>query len=151
MPRPVILYSGPWTDLPLEELAPKTGEWGYQGLDLVCWGDHFEVQRASTEAGYCTAKLELLGRYDLTAPVISNFRVGQAVCDLIDSRHQTILPDYVWGNGDPREVPQRAAEEIMATVRAAQKLGAAVVAGFCGSSLWSYVNGYPAPTATVVA
>src|SRR5207247_7378707 len=30
-------------------------------------------------------------------------------------------------------------------------LGAAVVAGFCGSALWSYVNGYPAPTAAVVS
>src|SRR5262245_58598205 len=121
MPRPVILYSGPWTDLPLEELAPKAGEGGYQGLDLFCGGGHFEVQRASAEANDCTAKLELLSRYDLTAAVISSFRVGQAVCDLIDARHQAILPDYVWGNGDPTEVPQRAAEEIMATVRAAQK------------------------------
>jgi sugar phosphate isomerase/epimerase len=49
MPRPVLLYSGQWTDLPLAELAPKLAEWGYQGLELVCWGDHFEVKRALSE------------------------------------------------------------------------------------------------------
>ena len=66
MPRPVILYSGQWTDLPLEELSQKASEWGYQGLELACWGDHFEVQRALSEEDYCPKKLELLSKYDLT-------------------------------------------------------------------------------------
>src|SRR3954451_12713110 len=146
MPRPVILFSGQWADLTLEELAPKAAEWGYQGLDLSCWGDHFEVQRALSEPDYCPAKLDLLAKYELTALVLSNHRVGQAVCDPIDARHQAILPDYVWGSGDPEEVRQRAAEEMMATARAAQKMGAAVLCGFTGSPLWSYVNGYPFPS-----
>jgi sugar phosphate isomerase/epimerase len=145
MARPVILYSGQWTDLPLEELAQKVSEWGYQGLELCCWGDHFEVQRALSEDGYCQQKLDLLSRYDLSAPVLGCHRVGQAVCDPIDARHQAILPDYVWGDGKPEEVQQRAAEELMATVRAAQKLGVAVLSGFTGSPLWSYVLGYPGP------
>src|ERR1700730_6151069 len=103
MARPVILFSGQWADLSLEELAQKASEWGYQGLDLCCWGDHLEVQRALSEADYCPHKLELLARYDLSAPVVSNHRVGQAVGDVIDSRHQSILPDYVWGDGNPSE------------------------------------------------
>jgi sugar phosphate isomerase/epimerase len=151
MPRPVFLFSGSWADLPLEELAPKASEWGFQGLELCCWGDHFEVQRALSEADYCQKKLDLLARHDLTVTVLSNHRVGQAVCDPIDARHQPLVPDYVWGDGDPREVPLRAAEEMAATVRVAQKLGVAVVGGFTGSPLWSYVAGYPAPSPTVVA
>jgi sugar phosphate isomerase/epimerase len=151
MARPVILFSGQWTDLPLDELAPKVAEWGYQGLELCCWGDHFEVQRALSEPDYCSAKLEALARADLTVPVVSNHRVGQAVCDPIDGRHQALLPDYVWGDGNPRGVQQRAAEEMMATIRAAQKLGVGVVSGFTGSPLWSYVLGYPPPTRAVVA
>ena len=51
MSRPVILFTGQWTDLPLEELAQKAAEWGYQGLELACWGDHFEVQRARRGPG----------------------------------------------------------------------------------------------------
>jgi sugar phosphate isomerase/epimerase len=151
MARPVILYSGQWTDMPLEELTQKAGEWGYQGLELACWGDHFEVQRALSEPDYCQQKLELLGKHDLTAPVLSCHRVGQAVCDPIDARHQKLLPDYVWGDGHPANVQQRAAEEIKATVQAAERLGVAVLSGFTGSALWSYVLGYPAPDREVVA
>src|SRR6478735_9337793 len=103
MARTVILFSGPFADLPLDELAPKAGEWGYQGLELCCWGDHFEVQRALSEAAYCPRKLDLLARSELTVPVVSNHRVGQAVADVIDARHRDLLPDYVWGDGAPAE------------------------------------------------
>ncbi len=151
MSRTILLYSGTFTDVLFAELAPRAGEWGYQGLELCCWGDHFEVQRALSEDDYCAKKLDLLSRLDLSAPVISAHKVSQAVGDRVDARHQAILPDYVWGDGQPPEVSQRAAEEMMATVRAAQKLGAAVVAGFSGSTLWSFVGGYPAPTREILA
>jgi sugar phosphate isomerase/epimerase len=151
MARPVILFSGQWTDLPLEELAQKAAEWGYQGLELGCWGDHFEVQRALSEEDYCQAKLDLLARHDLTVPVLAAHRVGQAVSDPVDARHQELVPDYVWGDGDPAGVQQRAAAEMIATVRAAQKLGVGVLSGFTGSPLWSYVAGYPPARAETVA
>src|SRR3954463_245335 len=151
MPRPVILFTNGWTDTPLDDLAGKAAEWGYAGLELACWGDHFEVQRALTEADYVSSRADLLARHDLQAPVLSNHRTGQAVCDPIDVRHQALLPDYVWGDGKPTGVRQRAAEEMAATFRAAQKVGAGVVSGFNGSPLWSYVAGYPGPTPEVVA
>jgi sugar phosphate isomerase/epimerase len=40
---------------------------------------------------------------------------------------------------------------MAATFRAAQRLGAAVVSGFTGSPLWSYVAGYPGPTPDIIA
>ena len=150
MPRPVVLFSGQWTDLPLEELAQKLNEWGYQGIDLCCWGDHFDVQRAAVEDDYCQEKLDLLARFDLQLAVLSNHRVGQAVCDRVEPRHQRILPEHVWGDGDPAGVSLRAAEEISATIRAAQKLGVGVVSAFSGSSLWPGVMGYPANTPELV-
>ena len=52
MPRPVILFSGPWADLPLEALAAKAAAWKYDGFELGCWGDHLEVQRGLSEDGY---------------------------------------------------------------------------------------------------
>ena len=60
MARTVTLFTGPWADLSLEELAQKASEWGYQGLELCCWGDHCEVQRALSEDNYCRQKLDLL-------------------------------------------------------------------------------------------
>jgi sugar phosphate isomerase/epimerase len=146
MPRPVILFSGQWTDLPLAELVPRVSEWGYQGLELCCWGDHFEVQRALSEDDYCQQKLDLLARHDLQLAVLSNHRVGQAVSDPIELRHRRLLPDYVWGDGDPAGVQQRATQEMLATVQAAQKLGVATIGGFTGSPLWAAVTGYPRPT-----
>jgi sugar phosphate isomerase/epimerase len=150
MARPVILFTLPWLDRPLEQLAQKAADWGYQGLELTCGGDHFEVQRALSERDYCQKKLDLLAQSDLTVAVLSNHRVGQAVADPIDDRHKRILPEYVWGDGDPRGVQQRAAEEIIASARAAEKMGVGVLAGFGGSPIWSYVVGYPPPTADVV-
>src|SRR5690242_19447498 len=143
MPRPVLLFTGPFADLPLEELAAKAGDWGYQGLELCCWGDHLGVQQALSEPGYAAARLDLLARHDLQVPVVAAHRVGQAVGDVVDARHQALVPDYVCGDGDPEGVQQRAAEEMLATVRAAQRLGAGVVSGFCGSRLRSYVAGWP--------
>jgi sugar phosphate isomerase/epimerase len=143
MSRPVLLFSGQWTHLPLEELAQKLNDWGYQGLELCCWGDHFEVQRALSDDDYCQHKLDLLARHDLALLVLSNHRVGQAVCDRIEPRHRKILPDYVWGDGEPEGVQQRATAEMLATVQAAQKLGVGTISGFTGSSLWPGVTGYP--------
>lgn len=150
MPRPVVLFSGQWTDLPLEELAQKLNEWGYQGIELSCGGEHFDVQRALAEEDYCQQKLDLLARFDLQLVVLSNYRVGQAVCDRIEPRHQRILSEHVWGDGDPDGVNQRAAEEMAATFRAAQKLGVGVVSGFTGSALWPGVMGYPANTPDLI-
>lgn len=151
MPRPLTLFTHNWTDLSLEDLAGKASEWGYTGFELTCWGDHLEIQRAISEPDYCAAKLDLLARYDLQIPVVSNHRVGQAVCDPIDQRHRALIPDYIWGDGKPDGVRQRAIEEMMATFRVAEKLGASVVSGFTGSNLWSYVMGYPGPMPETVA
>ena len=151
MPRPILLFTGPWADMPLEELAAQAAEFGYNGLDLTCWGDHFEVQRALSEDDYSSAKLELLRRHELEVPVLSAHRVSQAVGDLIDHRHRDLVPDYVWGDGDPEGVRERATEEMIATIRAAQNLGAGVVAGFTGSPIWSFVVGYPSPSRAIVA
>ncbi|HEY8505175.1 MAG TPA: sugar phosphate isomerase/epimerase [Gemmataceae bacterium] len=145
MPRAIVLFTNPWADRPLEELLPRAAEWGYHGLELAAWGDHLEVQRALSESDYCAARLDLLARHELQLAAVAAHRVGQAVSDVIDERHRDLLPDYVWGDGDPDGVRQRAAEEMMATVRAAEKLGAGVVTGFTGSPLWSYVAGWPPP------
>src|SRR5438874_13037829 len=108
MPRPILLFSGPFADLPLAELAAKAAEWGYAGLELCAWGDHLEVQHAHGDAAYAAGRAALLADHDLQVPVVAGHRVGQAVCDRIDDRHRSILPDYVWGDGDPEGVRERA-------------------------------------------
>ncbi|HEY2785386.1 MAG TPA: sugar phosphate isomerase/epimerase [Fimbriiglobus sp.] len=151
MPRQVLLFTGPWADVPLDTLAAKAGEWGYAGVELCCWGDHLEVQRGLSDDAYCPSRLELLARSDLQVPVVAAHKVGQAVSDPIDARHKDLLPDYVWGDGKPAGVRERATEEMAATFRLAEKLGAGVVSGFTGSPVWSYVAGYPAAKPDAIA
>ena len=143
MGRPVTLFTGQWADLKLEDLCKKARGFGYDGLELACWGDHFEVDKALSDDTYCARKRDLLERHDLKLFSISNHLVGQAVCDNIDGRHKQIVPEYVWGDGDPEGVNQRAAEEMKATARAAQKLGVSVVNGFTGSSIWPLLYDFP--------
>ena len=143
MGRPVTLFTGQWADLPLETLAQKASEMGFDGLELACWGDHFDVQKALSDPGYCQGRHDLLAKYGLKVWSISNHLIGQAVCDNIDIRHKSILPDFVWGDGDPEGVRQRAAKELMDTARAASKLGVSVVNGFTGSSIWHYLYSFP--------
>ncbi len=143
MSRPVTLFTGQWADLPLEDMARKARDFGYDGLELACWGDHMEVDKALDDDAYCANRRELLERYDLQLHAISAHLVGQAVCDIIDERHQAILPEYVWGDGDPAGVNARASEELMNTARVAQRLGVGVVNGFTGSSIWHLNYSFP--------
>ncbi len=143
MPRPVTLFTGQWADLPFETLCQKAKSFGYDGVEIACWGDHFEVVKALSDDGYIPAKRKVLERYGLQLHAISNHLVGQAVCDRIDERHKSILPDYVWGDGKEDGVRRRAAEEIKNTARAAALLGVKVVPGFTGSSIWPYLYSFP--------
>ncbi|MDP0501293.1 MAG: sugar phosphate isomerase/epimerase family protein [Verrucomicrobiota bacterium JB022] len=153
MPRPVTLFTGQWADLPLAKLAPLAAAMGYDGLELACWGDHFDVSKAEDEA-YLRRRWELLEQHGLTCYAISNHLVGQAVCDRIDERHQAILPARVFGDGEPEGVRQRAAEEMKQTARAARRFFdlrpddhegdfAATVNGFTGSAIWHLLYSFP--------
>ena len=141
--QPLTLFTGQWADLPLADLAPLARQMGYDGLELACWGDHFDVQRALYEDGYAQGRLDLRTENGLKVYAISNHLVGQAVCDPIDERHREIVPAHVWGDGDPEGVRTRAAQEIMDTARAARKLGVDVVNGFTGSSIWHSLYAFP--------
>ncbi|MCH2137003.1 MAG: sugar phosphate isomerase/epimerase [Phycisphaerales bacterium] len=143
MARPITLFTGQWADLPLETMAQKAASFGFDGLELACWGDHFEVDRALAEGDYCGQQRSLLERHGLDVWSISNHLVGQAVCDRIDERHKAILPDSIWGDGDGEGVRSRAAEAMKDTARAAAKLGVDVVNGFTGSSIWGDLYFFP--------
>ncbi|MEM9237568.1 MAG: TIM barrel protein, partial [Verrucomicrobiota bacterium] len=158
MPRPVTLFTGQWADIPIAELLPKVKAMGFDGVELACWGDHFDVQAALNQAGYVEGVWELLAKHGLVAYSISAHLVGQAVCDPIDARHEAILPPHVWGDGDPEGVRQRAAQELIDTGKACRKFldagkaymadkpagtGKAVVNGFTGSSIWHALYAFP--------
>lgn len=158
MTHPVTLFTGQWADLPIETLCAKAQGFGYDGLELACWGDHFDVQRALDDSDYLPRHWQMLQDHKLGCWAVSNHLVGQAVCDPVDERHCGILPDRVWGDGDPEGVRQRAAEEMKQTARAARRFfdaapdrikadlgrtGRTVVNGFTGSSIWPVHYPFP--------
>ena len=148
--RPVTLFTGQWADLSLAELAPMAASWGFDGLELACWGDHVDVERAAADSDYCEEKRDLLRSCGLGLWAIGNHLVGQAVCDPLDDRHRSILPPRVWGGGDPSGVRDRAIREMKLTARAAANLGVKVVTGFTGSPIWHLLYSFPpVPGATI--
>ncbi len=144
MDRPITLFTGQWADLPFEEVAALAAGWGYDGLEIACWGDHLDVHRAARDDAYVADRKNILDRHGLKVFAISNHLAGQAVCDdPIDERHRDILPAAVWGDGDAEGVRQRAAEQIKDTARAAARLGVDTVVGFTGSAAWKYIAMFP--------
>jgi sugar phosphate isomerase/epimerase len=152
MARPVTLFTGQWADLSFETICEKAKAFGYDGVEIACWGDHFDVDKALKDKAYCKQKWEVLKDHGLTSFAISAHLVGQAICDRIDERHKTILPPEVWGNGDPEGVRKRAAKRMIDTAKAARKFCDAcpdkisfpmVVNGFTGSSIWHSIYAFP--------
>ncbi|MEW2155153.1 sugar phosphate isomerase/epimerase family protein [Streptomyces sp. NPDC007189] len=144
MPRPITLFTGQWADMPFEEVCRLAAKWGYDGLEIACWGDHFEVDKALADDDYIPRRRALLEKYNLRCWTLSCHLTGQAVCDHpIDERHQGILPARIWGDGEPEGVRQRAAQEVKDTARAAAAFGVKTVVGFTGSSIWHTVAMFP--------
>jgi sugar phosphate isomerase/epimerase len=160
MPRPVTLFTGQWADLPFETICAKAADFGYDGLELACWGDHFDVVEAAKSDKYCRQRWEVLADYKLTSYAISMHLVGQAICDLIDERHKAILPEDIYGDGEPEGVRKRAAQQMKVAAKACRrflnnkpgrgkKAGAqgddfpGVVNGFTGSSIWHATYAFP--------
>lgn len=151
MARPVTIFTGQWADLPLEKMAEKAKSFGYDGLELACWGDHFEVDKALEDDSYIQSRKDILEKHGLKCFAISTHLVGQCVSDaIIDERHKSILPSRLWGDGDPEGVRQRCAEEVKNTARAAKKMGVDVVNGFTGSPVWHLIYRFPPTTDEMV-
>lgn len=142
MSRPVTLFTGQWADLPLEILAEKAASWGYDGLELACWGDHLDVEKAAKDKNYCRKQRAILEKHGLKLFAISNHLAGQLVCDPnSDSRSDAFAPAHCAGDSERKRA--WAVEAMKNTARAAQNLGVEVVNGFTGSSIWHLLYSFP--------
>jgi len=141
MARKVTLVSGQWADLPLVELLPMIKDFGYDGVELCCWGDHFDVDKAATDQKYCDDLRELLEKNGLGCWAISHHLAGQLVCDLNDERSDGFAPEE--HAGDPEAKRAWAIETMKNCARAAKNFGVPVVNGFTGSSIWHLVYSFP--------
>jgi len=141
MARPVTLFTGQWADLPLEELTKRVSDWGYDGLELACWGDHFDPAKGARNKAYCEEKLSQLDKHGLKCWSISNHLAGQLVLDNLDARHDGFAPAKL--KGKKREIREWATQSMKDCARAARNLGIDVVNGFTGSSIWHMIYSFP--------
>jgi len=142
MSRPVTLFTGQWADLSLESLSQKASAWGYDGLELACWGDHLEVDKAAVDKSYCRNQRSILEKHNLKLFAISNHLAGQLVCDLNnDGRSDVFAPRDCAGDAEKKR--SWAVEAMKNTARAAKNMGVQVVNGFTGSSIWHMLYGFP--------
>jgi len=142
MGRPVTLFTGQWADLPLEELAKKAASWGYDGLELACWGDHFDPNKGAVDKKYCDKQLGILKKYNLKVFAISHHLAGQLVCDPNnDARSDGFAPADCAGDAEKKRA--WAVETMKNCARAAKNLGIKVVNGFTGSSIWHLLYSFP--------
>ena len=148
MGRPVTLFTGQWADMPLTELAEKAASWGYDGLELACWGDHMDVNRAAEDMGYVKQQLGILEKNGLKCWSISNHLAGQLVCDLNDERSDAFAPSDC--AGDPEKKRQWAIEQMKLTAKAAKNCGVEVVNGFVGSSIWHLFYSFPPASSDMI-
>ncbi|HDS85158.1 MAG TPA: sugar phosphate isomerase/epimerase [Phycisphaerales bacterium] len=142
MARPVTLFTGQWADLPLQELAKIMAGFGYDGLELACWGDHLDVFKAAKDLDYCKKQKAILDKHNLKLFSISNHLAGQLVCDLNnDSRSDMFAPEDCAGDAEKKRA--WAVEAMKATAHAAKNMGVSVVNGFTGSSIWHLLYSFP--------
>ena len=147
MARPVTLCTLQWGDLPLDVICEKAKSFGFDGVELGL-PSHLDVRQTDPEY-YRNIKVTL-DKYGLQLFCISNHLVGQAICDNIDQRHKSVLPDYIWGDGDPDGVHLRAVENMIQAAHAARMLGVDTVVGFTGSSIWQWLYSFPPVTDEMV-
>jgi sugar phosphate isomerase/epimerase len=141
MGRPVTLFTGQWADLSLDELARMAADWGYDGLELACWGDHFDPEKGARSKSYCEDRHALLAKYGLKCWSISHHLAGQLVCDNIDARHYQFLPSGV--KQEPKAARDWAIKTMKQTAKAAANMGLGVVNGFTGSPIWHLLYSFP--------
>lgn len=149
MARPVTLFTGQWADLPFDTMCAKARDFGYDGLELACWGDHMELDKALNEPDYLANKKKTLEKFGLKCWAISNHLSGQLTLDLNnDGRSDAFAPKNT--HGDPEAQRKWAIEAQKKAARVAKKFGVGVVNGFTGSSIWHLTYSFPPVTKKMI-
>ncbi|MGD9057262.1 MAG: sugar phosphate isomerase/epimerase family protein, partial [Desulfobacterales bacterium] len=126
----------------LTELSKKASEWGYDGLELACWGDHFDPAKGASDPAYCEQQINILKENNLDVYAISHHLAGQLVCDLNnDDRSDAFAPGDCAGDAEKKR--DWAVETMKQTAIAAKNMGLKVVNGFTGSSIWHLIYSFP--------
>nr|AGS52169.1 inosose isomerase [uncultured bacterium contig00049] len=148
MSRPVTLFSGQWADLPFEKFCEKVKSFGYEGIEIACWGDHLDLKKAATDLKYVEERKNILKNYGLKVWAIGTHLMGQCVGDNADSRLNGFAPSSLAGK--PEDIRKWAIQEMKYAPLAAKNMGVKIVTGFMGSPIWAYWYSFPQTTEKMI-
>jgi sugar phosphate isomerase/epimerase len=148
MSRPVTLFSGQWADMPFEKFCEKAASFGYDGIEIACWGEHLDLKKAATDAKYVEEIKTILKNHELKVWAIGTHIIGQCVGDNADARLNSFAPSNLAGK--PEEIRKWAIQEMKYAATAAKNLGVKIVTGFMGSPIWAYWYGFPQTTEQMI-
>ncbi|MDR1868398.1 MAG: sugar phosphate isomerase/epimerase [Treponema sp.] len=148
MSRPITLFSGQWVDLPFEKFCEKAKSFGYEGIEIACWGDHLDLKKAATDPKYVEDLKNTLKNYGLKVLAIGTHLIGQCVGDNSDARLNSFAPENLAGK--PEEIRKWAIQEMKHAAAAAKNLGVKIVTGFMGSPIWAYWYSFPQTTEQMI-
>lgn len=149
MARPVTLFTGQWADLPFGEVCGIAGEFGYDGVEIACWGDHMDVERAAKDPQYVADRKKILAKNGLKCWALGAHLAGQCVGDAFgDPRLDGFAPKHLAGQSE--KIREWGIRQMLYTAQAAKNMGCKVVTGFMGSPIWKYLYSFPATTEAMV-
>jgi sugar phosphate isomerase/epimerase len=114
---------------------------GYDGVEIACWGDHLDVKKAATDLAYVKEKKAILAKNGLACWAIGTHLIGQCVGDQWDPRLDGFAPSDCAGS--PEKIRAWAIEYMTYAAQAAQNMGVKVATGFMGSPIWKYWYSFP--------
>ena len=146
--RPVTLFTGQWADLRFEELCKLAKEMGYDGLELACWGNSLNIDRALSDLAYIPWVKDTLKKHGLVCKAIGTHIIGQCVGDAPDPRLNNFAPKQLVDK--PQEIRDWAIDQMKKSAKVAEMMGVKVVTGFTGSPIWKYLYSFPQTTEEMV-
>ncbi|HQO56888.1 MAG TPA: sugar phosphate isomerase/epimerase, partial [Clostridia bacterium] len=90
--RPVTLCTAQWADMHFEELCALASDMGYDGLEIACWGNSLDLDRALEEPDYIPWVKDTLKKHRLVCKAIATHIIGQCVGDAPDPRLNNFAP-----------------------------------------------------------
>ena len=146
--RLVTLCTCQWADLPFDELCALAKKMGYEGLEVACWGNGIDIDRAVTDDAYVAWIKENLEKNGLQMKAIATHIIGQCVGDDPDPRLNNFAPPAL--ADQPDAIRAWATDLMKKAPAAAAKFGVHIITGFTGSPIWKYFYSFPQTTEEMV-
>ncbi len=146
--RPVTLMTAQWSDLPFDELCALAKQMGYDGLEIACWGEGIDIEKAVADDSYVQYLKDTLKKHGLVCRAIAAHIIGQCVGDAPDPRLNNFAPPALADK--PDEIRAWAIDAMKKSAVVAKKMGVTVVTGFTGSPIWKYLYSFPQTTDQMV-